>query len=379
MEPLFNLQNEIKFNKNACFICQKRHRGDAKKTIKPSEKYLSKLKEVTLIRKSLGDKCKILDRIDKCLQNEPLINIKWHSQCYSTFTHKNVIPRLKAKEITENCITEKSNNEASKGATTRSKIPTFDWDNCAFCQEDTKQELRRITEIRLSKYVKENSKFNPRLFIALSTINDCPAADLLYHLTCYRNFQRCIENSVKEQKVDYALPYVLEELKTAALQGDVVLLDDVWIRYQNYANEYNLKSNGSYKDKHTFGICLKNKISDSFEFVNKLNDNETVMFPINHFKEGIASIIQQNKKEIEESIIPKYRPENNDEFLALVHVALSLRGELMAKPGYTGVSVTEDAAVGCIPENLYLFLSLLFSGQDFIDIGENENFESGKW
>ena len=200
MEPLFNLQNEIKYNKYACFICQKRHRGTDKKPIEPTEECLSKLKEVTLIRKSLNDTCKILDRVDKCLQIEPRIKIKWHSKCYNTYTHKNVIPRLKAKEKTENGITEKSNNEVSKGATTRSKIPTFDWNNCAFCQEDKKQDLKRITELRTSDYVRKHSTFNNRLFIALSDKNDCPSADLLYHLTCYRNFQRCIDNSVKEKK-----------------------------------------------------------------------------------------------------------------------------------------------------------------------------------
>ena len=47
---------------------------------------------------------------------------------------------------------------------------------------------------------------------------------------------------------------------------------------------------------------------------NKLNYNGTVIFPINHLKEGIASISQQNETQIEESIIPKNHPENNDEF-----------------------------------------------------------------
>ena len=117
----------------------------------------------------------------------------------------------------------------------------------------------------------------------------------MYHLACYAKFKRIVNKSVEEEKeVDYALHHVIEDLQTAASQGDVFLLDDVWIRYQDYANEYNSESIGSYKDKHTFGICLKDKINDHFEFINKLNDNETVMFPINHLKEGIASIIQKN-------------------------------------------------------------------------------------
>ena len=63
----------------------------------------------------------------------------------------------------------------------------------------------------------------------------------------------------------------------------------------------------------------------------------------------------------------------------MVHVALRLRGELEQMPGYKGVSITEDEAVGCIPESLLLFLSLLFGGSDVLDIEENEHYERGMW
>ena len=213
----------------------------------------------------------------------------------------------------------------------------------------------------MSNYIKENAKFNLKLSIALANVNDCQPADLMYHLHCFSAFQRFVtKQSKQKEKIDYALLYVIEELKTRSSKGDVVLLDDVWLRYQDFVNsEYNSELVSSYKDKHTFSICLKNKISDHFEFVNKMSDNETVMFPINYFKEGITSIIMQNETEVEESIIPKHRPESN-EFLALVHVALRLRGELKAKKGHKEFSVSEGEAVDCIPEILCLFLSLLF-------------------
>jgi len=163
-----------------------------------------------------------------------------------------------------------------------------------------------------------------------------------------------------------------------ASKGDVVALDDVWDRYIQFANEYNTISSSSYKDKHTFGICLKSKVKDFYQFFNKLSYNETIMFPINYLKEGISSIIHQNENELQEQMIPKYCPENENEFLSLVHVALRLRGQLLEKTGYHGISVTEDAAIKCIPEDLYLFLCLLFGGQDLLE-GEYEHFESGKW
>ena len=175
-----------------------------------------------------------------------------------------------------------------------------------------------------------------------------------------------MQQSKQKEKIDYALLYFIEDLKIKSSKGDVVLLDDVWSRYQDFVNsEYNSELVSSYKDKHTFSICLRDKINDHFEFVNKMSDNETVMFPINYFKEGITSIIMQNETEVEESIIPKHRPESND-FLPLVHVALRLRGELKAKQGRKVFSVSEDEAIDCIPAKfVFIFKFIIWWSRPF--------------
>ena len=103
--------------------------------------------------------------------------------------------------------------------------------------------------MQISNYIKTNANFNLSLFVALSNVSDCPAADLMYHLACYTQFQRIVNKSIEEvkegKKVDYALHYVIDELITAASRGDVILLDEVWVRYQDYANKYNSISIGS--------------------------------------------------------------------------------------------------------------------------------------
>ena len=44
-----------------------------------------------------------------------------------------------------------------------------------------------------------------------------------------------------------------------------------------------------------------------------MNDHEIILFPVNHLNVGIASVINQNDKDIEESIMPKYKPEDENE------------------------------------------------------------------
>ena len=111
-----------------------------------------------------------------------------------------------------------------------------------------------------SNYIKTNAKLNLRLSIFLSTANDCQSKELVYHLDCYSSFKRLVDKAEKEEcGVDYAMHYTLDELTNAAAKGDVILLDDVWDRYQSYAIKYNTKSEGSYKDKYSFTRNLKKK------------------------------------------------------------------------------------------------------------------------
>ena len=383
MNPIFNVKKHAKFNKDFCFICQKRKKSGGKiiSLASANEQSIIKLKKAAEKRKNLGEIDAIFDRIDTYLQNDSTIEVKWHTvNCYGPFTQEDKIKRLALKNEKPNqSKIEETLNLQTKVKITRSKIPTFFWNLCAFCQINCKKIQHNMSEMRISDYVKNNSKLNLRLSIALSTVSDCPSADLKYHLNCYSRFVRLVNKSNKEERnIDYAMHYTIDELINAASKGDVILLDDVWDKYESYAIKYNTQLTGSYKDKHTFTRILKNKLQESFHFFHKLNDNEVIMFPINHLNGGIASIIHQNDKELEESIIPKYRPENESEFLALVHVALRLRGEILAKPGCNGLSVTEDDAVGCIPENLYLFLSLLFGGQELLESEEFEKLKKGK-
>ena len=68
-----------------------------------------------------------------------------------------------------------------------------------------------MSEMRLSDYVKDNSKWNFILSIALSTVSDCSSADLKYHLDCYSRFVSLVGESGKEERyIDYARHYAID-------------------------------------------------------------------------------------------------------------------------------------------------------------------------
>ena len=48
---------------------------------------------------------------------------------------------------------------------------------------------------------------------------------------------------------------------------------------------------------------------------------------------------------------------------------------MMATPDYQGFSVSEDAAIECIPDSLYMLLKLIFGGQEALEYDSAENDE----
>ena len=63
--------------------------------------------------------------------------------------------------------------------------------------------------------------------------------------------------------------------------------------------------------------------------------------------------------------MPSYEP-HEDIFLSLVHVALKIREDLMEEPGPQSFSVSDQDAINCVPDSLYMFLRLLVGGQKLL-------------
>ena len=63
-------------------------------------------------------------------------------------------------------------------------------------------------------------------------------------------------------------------------------------------------------------------------------------------------LAHENELDGEDFSIPSYQPEQDDIFLPLVHVALKIRGDILAKPGHKGLSVSEQDEVSVPYMNL---------------------------
>ena len=77
-------------------------------------------------------------------------------------------------------------------------------------------------------------------------------------------------------------------------------------------------------------------------------------------------------------LIPTFKHDDQDTFLTMVHVALQIRGDMLSHPKPIGWDISTDRAIDCIPDSLYMFLSLLLDGQhllenDELDCEKHEN------
>jgi len=68
---------------------------------------------------------------------------------------------------------------------------------------------------------------------------------------------------------------------------------------------------------------------------------------------------QTDEKAAATLTIPTYQPQEEDEFLSMIHVALKRRSDILSHPAYEGVNVSEEEAIKCVPDSLYMFLNLM--------------------
>ena len=74
--------------------------------------------------------------------------------------------------------------------------------------------------------------------------------------------------------------------------------------------------------------------------------------------------------------MPSYQLED-EIFVSLVHIALKLGTEIMSHPNFNGFSVSDENAIACVPNSLYIFLMLLYGGESVLEEEGTENIEEG--
>ncbi len=133
---------EINFEPSLCVICQK----DKKHAVNATEKGINGLKRSCEARKKKHDVNfgLAIDRIDAILNDDDKarFEIKYHADCYATFTSKSHILRLRDKELSVHPVTSNLDLNGNPDSVPSSNLDSngnfqsdIDWSKCIFCQQ----------------------------------------------------------------------------------------------------------------------------------------------------------------------------------------------------------------------------------------------------
>ena len=128
-------------------------------------------------------------RVVTCLRERGSRDVFWHRQCYSDFTNKEHIQRLKNRALIAKL--DEAIPEPPTSATRRSSLDPVDWKKCIFCQTDLKTvALNQVQTFETSDKILKNAKFDKEVSCRLAGISDLIAAEWKYHFKCYARFLR---------------------------------------------------------------------------------------------------------------------------------------------------------------------------------------------
>ena len=156
--------------------------------------------------------------------------------------------------------------------------------------------------------------------------------------------------------------------------------DDVWDRYKELAEKSLSVIKHSFLNRiTTFREKLQSRLDDIFNFFQPVNkcpsERKTRLISMKCLPAAILKHKDETQKAKETLALPQYEPDD-DIILSLIHVALKIHWDIMATPGHKCFSVSEDEAVTCVPDSLYMLLKVMFGGQEVLEgvnSDENEN------
>ena len=119
----------------------------------------------------------------------------------------------------------------------------------------------------------------------------------------------------------------------------------------------------------TFKEYLAPHVADIYDFVvlrdQAIVERQTVLVPIKFCHIFVSQVLNQQTQS--EPVIPVYQPDERDDFLSMVHVALKLRSDILGKPTHQGLNVCKEDAIACVPKSLYMFIRLMLGGQSVLE------------
>ncbi len=216
--------------------------------------------------------------------------------------------------------------------------------------------------------------------IRLAGVMDLMAAEGKYHNSCRVVFERKTAKIHKGtlRGADYGMLWLCDELQYSAEKGQVIALTEVWDRYCVLASEAGSSIPQQFHTRMaTFKDKLQDEVGNIYQFVQTHQtiavDMQTLLVPIKYEKTAVSDMLEKRLCEDDDNLtMPSYCP-HDDIFLSIVHVALKLRGDLLHQEGHNELSVSQEHATKCIPDSVYMFLQLLFGGEERL---ENEDYNN---
>ena len=355
MDPVLSLKRTLPVDYSVCIFCQTHKPRDP--VSKATDHGLTTVKNAAITRKKLKDtnNTDLINRLENVFDSAEARTLVWHRICYAHFTDKSKIERLQKSKP----VSSEEASCSSSGVLRRDKrslrkgVQPVNWNLCIFCETDMTARLINVMTKAMSDQILQASHLDYKIHVRLAGVIDLIAAEAKYHLTCLSKFTRST-SKVKQDSADtdLAMIWLCRELKQSAHRGYVLLLDDVWDRYKELADESSAVIKQSFLSRSTtFKEKLQSHLGDTFNFFQPLDrcpsERKTMLIPTEYQPTAVLKLEDETQEAEETITLPRYEPDD-DITLSLIHVALKIRGDMMAAPGHKGFSVSEDEAITCV-------------------------------
>ena len=249
----------------ACFICQNEKlpgTGNKEKPHSATEDGLNKFKEALKDRVKYHD-VEYIDTLDRFQSVTNLSGIMWHSKCYSSFTHKGHLQRLKTRfEKSSAKAVPRAEVEPTGSQPHSTGLPPIpaDWKKCIFCQAIKKgKDIHEIQYDKTSEYILNLAQKDRTMSLRLAGIIDLMAAEGKYHLKCYTAFTKQYrktgwhDEGEEGCQMDSCFNMAMDELRRGMARGEIYALSTVWDRYCEILEEFGLETgvyrSGAFREK----------------------------------------------------------------------------------------------------------------------------------
>lgn len=258
----------------------------------------------------------------------------------------------------------------------------MDIDLCIFCQERSSKQTYLVATFEVSDKILQGAQTDPVMRCRLAGVSDLVAAHVRYHLQCYVQFNRKASKSstsTAQTSRDTCFEKVASEVSTGLARGEIYTLLDVWGRYSSLLSEFGIEA-GPYRDnKFRLKEKLHRLLPGQIDFVPQLDPHQPqLLFSTLSAKTAVQTLKRRSdemetKRNTDDLRPTQFSHSETDELLTLHHCALRIRGDINSRPGLDNcTSVSKKSAEKVVPESLFLFLSILLSGE--VDGQADDNF-----